>query len=188
MSLGKYTYGCPNCIQWAQYSDAKFSAGKFCSIGGGLTIYLGGNHNTSWISLYPFGTVNVDKFNTVNVNNLGHPFTNGDVVIGNDVWIGDNVTIMSGVKIGNGSVVAANSHVVKNVEPYSIVGGNPAKLIRYRFEKEQIEKLERIKWWDWPDEKINQNLRVLCSPNIEDLIDEHYEPHTDDMKPPEAKP
>jgi virginiamycin A acetyltransferase len=76
----------------------------------------------------------------------GHPGTKGNVIIGNDVWIGSNVTIMSGVTIGDGAVIANNSHVVKNVEPYTLVGGNPAKLIKYRFSKEQIEKLLKIKW------------------------------------------
>ena len=75
--------------------------------------------------------------------------TRGDVIIGNDVWIADNVTIMSGVRIGDGAVIACNSHVVKDVEPYSIVGGNPAKFIKHRFTQEQIECLLKIKWWNW---------------------------------------
>ena len=135
---------------------------------GEITIYLGGNHNTNWITTYPFGHIYTDKFNSF--NGVGHPKSKGNVIIGNDVWIGDNVIIMSGITIGNGAVIANNSHIVKDVEPYSIVGGNPAKLIKYRFTKEQIEKLEKIKWWDWTDEKINNNLHLLCSNNIDDFI------------------
>jgi len=89
-----------------------------------------------------------------------------------DVWIGSNVTIMSGITIGDGDgvVIANNSHVVKNVEPYSLVGGNPAKLIKYRFTKEQIEKLLEIKWWYWDDEKINKFTPIMCNNNIEEFI------------------
>ena len=92
--------------------------------------------------------------------------TNGDIIIGNDVWIGDNVTIISGVIIGDGSIIATNSHVTSNVKPYSIVGGNPAKLIKYRFDDEIIQKLLEIKWWDWDTEKIKNFASVLNSGDI----------------------
>jgi len=77
---------------------------------------------------------------------------------------------MSGVTIGDGSVIANNSHVVNNVAPYSLVGGNPAKLIKYRFTQEQIEKLLEIKWWDWEDDKINEYSPLLCNTDIDDFI------------------
>jgi hypothetical protein len=89
-----------------------------------------------------------------------------------DVWIGDSVTIMSGVTIGDGVVIANNSHVVKDIEPYSLVGGNPAKLIKYRFTQEQIKKLLEIKWWLWDDEKINKFSPLLCNPDIDNFINE----------------
>ena len=109
------------------------------------------------------------KFN--NLCGVEHPATTkGDVIIGNDVWIADNVTIMSGVTIGDGSVIACNSHVVKDVEPYTLVGGNPAKFIKYRFTKEQIEKLLQIKWWEWDDSKINKFVPLLCNNNIDEFI------------------
>jgi len=165
MSFGKYTYGKP-IINWGK--DAKLIVGKFCSIGNNVNIYLGGNHRSDWVTTYPFGHIHKDKFNKF--NGLGHPSTKGDVIIGNDVWIGSNVTIMSGVNIGDGSVIANNSHVVKNIEPYSLVGGNPAKFIKYRFEKEQIEKLLEIKWWDWEDDKINNLTPLLCNNNIDEFI------------------
>ena len=92
------------------------------------------------------------------------------MVIGNDVWIADNVTIMSGVHIGDGAVIANNSHVCKDVAPYTIVGGNPAKLIKKRFKEEQIEKLMEIKWWDWTDEEINKVAPALCNPDIDGFI------------------
>ncbi len=166
MSFGKYTYGIPN-IHWKN-PDAKLVIGNFCSIAGNVNIYLGGNHRTDWVTTYPFGHIHQNKFNIF--NGTGHPSSKGDVIIGNDVWIGSNVTIMSGVTIGDGAVIANNSHVVKHVEPYSLVGGNPAKLIKYRFSKEQIKNLLEIKWWFWDDDKINKCTPLLCNNNIDAFI------------------
>jgi acetyltransferase-like isoleucine patch superfamily enzyme len=166
MSFGKYTYGNPN-VHW-KHQNAKLVVGNFCSIATNVNIYLGGNHRTDWVTTYPFGHIHKNIFNSF--NGTGHPATKGDVIIGNDVWIGNNVTIMSGVTIGDGAVIANNSHVVKNVQPYCLVGGNPAKFIKYRFTQEQINKLLQIKWWDWHDEKINKFAPLLCNENIDDFI------------------
>lgn len=165
MSIGKYTYGEMPKIHW---KNANLIIGKFCSIASNCHIYLGGNHRTEWITTYPFGHIHENVFN--NFNGEGHPKTNGDVLIGNDVWIGDNVTIMSGITIGDGAVIACNSHIVKNVEPYSIVGGNPAKLIKYRFTKEQIDELLVLKWWNLDDKQINMILPLLCNSDINNFI------------------
>ena len=169
MSYGRYTYGRPT-ISW-QNDNAKLVVGNFCSISANLNVYLGGNHRMDRVTTYPFGHINTDAFN--NFNGEGHPSTKGDVIIGNDVWFGNNVTVMSGVTIGDGVVIANNSHVVKDVEPYSLVGGNPAKHIKYRFTPEQIKKLLDIKWWFWDDDKINQNTKLLCNVNIDDFINAH---------------
>ena len=166
MTFGKYTYGEPKIIDFG--SNATLKVGNFCSIAGSVKIYLGGNHRTDWVTTYPFGHINNNIFN--NFNGVGHPSTKGDVIIGNDVWICDNVTIMSGVTIGDGAVIANSSLVVKNVEPYSVIGGIPAKLIKYRFTPEQIEKLLEIKWWYWDDEKINKFTPLLCNNNIDEFI------------------
>lgn len=165
---GKYTYGIGNIKikQWGE--GANLHTGSFCSIADNITIFLGGNHRTDWVTTYPFGHINTKPFNSY--NGTGHPQTNGDVVIGNDVWIGSGVTIMSGVIIGDGAVIAANSHVVKNIEPYSIVGGNPAKEIKKRFSDDVIEQLLELKWWSLPDDKINELVPLLCSDNIQELI------------------
>lgn len=166
MKVGRHTYGHNNInIIWNQ---ASLEIGSFCSIAANCNIYLGGNHRTDWITTYPFGHINKHIFNKF--NGEGHPATKGKVVIGNDVWIGNNVTIMSGVTIGDGAVIACNSHVVKDVEPYSIVGGNPARLIKYRFDKETIEKLLKLKWWEWDDKKINEHSHILCSSDISQLF------------------
>ena len=166
ISIGKHTYGRP--MVWNEPNSANLIIGNFCSISQNVKILLGGNHRTDWVTTYPFGHVNKNIFD--NFNGVGHPSTKGNVVIGNDVWIGENATILSGVTIGDGAVIANNSHVVKNVEPYSIVGGNPAKFIKYRFTKEQIEKLLQIQWWNWSDEKINQFTPLLCNSNIDNFI------------------
>ena len=166
MSFGKYTYGNPN-IFWVN-EDAKLVIGNFCSIADNVNIFLGGNHRSDWVTTYPFGHIYQNEFNMF--DGKGHPSTKGDVIIGNDVWIGSNVTIMSGVTIGDGAVIANNSHVVKNIEPYSLVGGNPATFIKYRFTPQQIEKLLEIKWWFWEDEKINKFTPLLCNNNIDTFI------------------
>ena len=145
-SVGRFTYGHDGIriFDWGQGPVAKI--GSFCSISGDSRFYLGGNHRSDWVSTYPFGNIYRDIFPNIKagVGKLGN------IVIGNDVWIGHSATIMTGVTVGSGAVIAANSHVVKDVEPYSIVGGNPAKHIRYRFTPEQIASLLKISWWDWP--------------------------------------
>ena len=169
MKIGKYTYGFENIIinDWGEGYHVEI--GAFCSIARRCNIYVGGNHRKDWITTYPFGILHKNIF--TNPNALSLPISNGNVIIGNDVWIGDNVTIMSGVTIGDGAIIACDSHVVKNVEPYSIVGGNPAKIIKYRFSKDIIESLLEIKWWNWCDDKINENAHLLCSNKIYKLIE-----------------
>ena len=116
------------------------------------------------------------KDNSTNVDEdvEGYPHSNGDVNIGNDVWFGENVTVMSGIKIGDGAVIAANSTVVKDVEPYSISGGHPAKHIKYRFSEDVIKRLLEIKWWDIEESKLDIILPYMMSNNI-DLFFKKYE-------------
>jgi len=166
LPFGKYSYGKPTIL--FESSGTKLYVGNFCTIADNVKIFLGGDHNTNWITTYPFGHINKKTFNLF--NGSGHPTTKGDVFIGNDVCIGSNTTIISGIKIGDGSIIYANSHVVKDVEPYSLVEGNPAKHIKYRFTKEQIDELLKIKWWDWPDEQINKFVPLLCNENIDNFI------------------
>lgn len=168
MVVGKYTYGQNNIktLSWGEGSS--LSIGSFCSLAENISVYLGGNHRVDWVTTYPFGHISKNIFNIF--NGVGHPKTNGDVIIGNDVWIGDNVIIMSGVKIGDGAVIANNSHIVKNVEPYTIVGGNPGKIIKKRFDDATIEKLLKLKWWDLDDNTINEITPLLCSSNLGELF------------------
>lgn len=162
--VGKHSYAFSGIHAYSWGEGTKIEIGSFCTIAGNLQVFLGGNHRTDWFTTFPFGHVYQNVFNRF--DGKGHPSTNGDVIIDNDVWIGQNVTIMSGVHIGNGAVIACNSHVVKDVEPYTIVGGNPARLIRKRFSDEVIEILQTLKWWEWDDQKINEVTPILCSSNL----------------------
>lgn len=167
MEVGKYTYGTENIKVWWG-NQANLKIGKFCSIAGNLTIWLGGNHRVDWITTYPFGYKNKNIFGSF--DGKGHPKTNGDVIIGNDVWIDNDVVIMSGIKIGDGAVIANNSHVVENVKSYSVVGGNPAKFYYFRFNEEVIKKLLELRWWDLDEKIINELSPMLCSGDYEKLF------------------
>lgn len=164
----RYTYGLENITVRHWGEKARISIGSFCSIGDNVEIFLGGNHRTDWVTTYPFGHIHETEFPW---HGEGHPATKGDVTIGNDVWIGSGCTIMSGVTIGDGAVLAAKSVVLKDVPPYAIVGGNPAKIVKMRFSDDQIEKLLSLKWWDLPEEEINRLLPLLCSSNINEFIE-----------------
>jgi len=167
--FGKYTYGNPEMC-WTS-PNVNLMVGNFCSIAKDVKVYLGNGcgHRTDYVTTYPFGHIHQNIFN---VKGCGHT-TQGNVIIGSDVWIGENVIIMSGVHIGDGVVIANNSHVVKNVEPYAIIGGNPAKTIKYRFTQEQIQQLLKIKWWEWDDSKINSNIQLIYNNNIDVFIEQH---------------
>lgn len=143
-----------NCV------EPKFKVGKYCSLSSPIFIYLGGNHRTDWVTTFPFPDFNSNAVGRTDASK-------GDVIIENDVWTGANVTIMSGVTIGNGAVIGANSTVTKSVPPYSIVAGNPARVKKYRFSEEQINRLLKIKWWDFSLDKIERLFPFLLSKHID---------------------
>jgi virginiamycin A acetyltransferase len=145
----------------------KLIIGKFCMIASDVRFIMNGaNHLTDAISTYPFAIFGSDWSNAM--DGKTYP-TKGDTIIGNDVWIGFNATIMAGVKVGDGAIIATNSVVTKDVEPYTIVGGNPAREIKKRFSKEQIDILLELKWWDWSLEKITENVQILTGNDLEAL-------------------
>ncbi|HEY5532871.1 MAG TPA: CatB-related O-acetyltransferase [Candidatus Anoxymicrobiaceae bacterium] len=162
--IGEYTYGVPKVV----FPQARLKIGKFCSISWNVTIYLGGNHRLDWIALYPFAGKEHDRWPDVEGVDK-YLTTRGDVTIGNDVWIGSDVIIMSGVTIGDGAAIGAGSVITTDVEPYSVVAGNPARVIKKRFSDDDIDKLLRISWWDWPEEKIRRNVHLLSSGDVEGL-------------------
>ena len=160
LTVGEGTYGRPTIYFWDD--QTKIRIGKYCSIATEVKIILGGEHRIDWVSTYPFMEF-LDIWPTSS-GIEGHPGSKGDIEIGNDVWIGHGAIIMSGISIGDGAVIAAGSVVTKSVEPYLIVGGNPAKPIRTRFDDETIYELLRIKWWDYNRERIQEILPLLLEP------------------------
>ena len=147
----------------------KLIIGKFCMIASDVKFIMNGaNHLTDSLSTYPFAIFGNGWENAM--EGKSYP-QKGNIKIGNDVWIGYNATIMAGVTIGDGAIIATNSTIIKDVEPYSIVGGNPAKEIKKRFSKEVITKLLDLKWWDWDIEKITQNLHNLTCDKIVNLLE-----------------
>lgn len=151
-----------------EFLGDKLIIGKFCQIVSGIKIIMNGaNHRMSSVTTYPFNIMgNGWEKVTPKLKDLSFK---GDTVIGNDVWIGKNVTILPGVHIGDGAIIGANSVVTKDIPAYHIAGGNPCKIIRKRFEDELINYLEEIKWWDWDEKKIFDNLEILCSSDLEKI-------------------
>ncbi len=147
----------------------KLIIGKFCMIASDVKFIMNGaNHLTDALSTYPFSIFG-NGWEKAMEGKI-YP-QKGNITIGNDVWIGYNATIMAGVTIGDGAIIATNSTVVKDVEPYSIVGGNPAKEIKKRFSDKTIAKLLELKWWNWDIEKITANLQHLTGNNMEKLVE-----------------
>lgn len=160
--LGRFTY-----VAGAKISNT--SIGSFCSIGPDAIIGELGRHPTNWISTHPA------FYSTL--NQAGCTFSDADyflelspVTIGSDVWIGARAVILDGVSIGHGSIIATGAIVTKDVAPYSIVGGVPAKLIRYRHNEETIKELLHIKWWDWPEDKLREMAADFRSNSLLNLL------------------
>ena len=149
------------------FTGDKLVIGKFCMIASDVKFIMNGaNHLSNAISAYPFAIYGNGWEHAME----GKAYPNkGDVKVGNDVWIGYNATIMAGVQIGDGAIISANATVVKDVAPYSIVGGNPAREIKKRFSDANIEKLLEMAWWNWPIATITENIQDLTDNNVDDL-------------------
>lgn len=162
-AIGRGSYGKARVLSWNEGSTLVI--GHYSSLADGVSIFLGGEHRIDWGTTYPFSTFWPEAQAI-----KGHPASKGDVHIGSDVWIGDHAVILSGVTIGDGAVVGANAVVTSDVAPYTIVAGNPARLIRPRFAPHQIEALLAARWWDLPEARIKALLPHLLSPDIDALI------------------
>lgn len=168
VEFGRFTYGVDHATitQWGE--GAALRIGSFCSLAGDITFLLGGNHRSDWATTFPFGHIYNEHLGGSEIK--GHPVTNGDIVIGHDVWIATGATIMSGITVGDGAIIAANAHVVKNIGPYEIWGGNPAYKIRDRFTPPVRDRLLALQWWSLPQEDIRRIAPALSqTPTVEHL-------------------
>ncbi|MFZ6653672.1 Vat family streptogramin A O-acetyltransferase [Undibacterium sp. TJN19] len=154
-----------NVLYHFPFIGDKLIIGKFCALARGVKFIMNGaNHNMAGISTYPFQIFgNGWEKTPLDLNTLPNK---GNTIIGNDVWIGYDTLIMPGVNIGNGAIISSRSVVVTDVPAYTIVGGNPAKPLRQRFQAEVIETLQTLAWWDWPIEKISRHLAVIMAGDI----------------------
>lgn len=147
----------------------KLVIGKFCSIAcGAKFIFTSANHTLKSLSTYPF-PIFFEEWGLDSANIANAWDNKGDIVIGNDVWIGYEAVILSGVTVGDGAIIGTRAVVTKDVPPYTIVGGVPARHIRRRFDEETVAKLMELKWWEWSDEKIKENLSAIQSGSINEL-------------------
>lgn len=152
-----------NVLYHFDFEGDRLIIGKFCSIASDVKFIMnGGNHRTDWFTNYPFPV-----FGNGWERAMPDSWPNkGDTVIGNDVWIGYGAMLMPGVQVGDGAIIATGSVVTRNVEPYAIVGGNPAALIRKRFDDAVIQELLQIRWWDWDIQTITRHLPAICSGDL----------------------
>lgn len=162
-SMGLGSYGLPVVHDWNEGST--LNIGSYCSISTNVQIFLGGNHHSEWVSTYPFPAM---LPGLENIPDYG--FSHGDVVIGSDVWLCSNCIILSGVTVGHGAIVAAGSVVTSDVEPYAVVGGNPARHLRWRFTPEIRAALLKSAWWHWPEDEVCHIAALLCSKEIDGFL------------------
>ncbi|MDM8346467.1 CatB-related O-acetyltransferase [Pseudochrobactrum sp. sp1633] len=165
--VGEWTYGIEEKGLFGCDLSTPLQIGKFCSIAQNVSFLCKANHPTHFASTFPFKT----EMTRVEPNG-SDLIDNGSITIGNDVWIGRGVTIMPNVTIGHGAVIGTNALVNKDIPPYAIVVGVPAKILKFRFTKPQIEKLLNIQWWNWSDQKIIDEQPSFFIP-IDQFIDLH---------------
>ena len=155
-----------NVLYHYPVNPEKLIIGKFCSIAcGAKFIFTSANHTQKSLSTYPF-PIFADTWG-LDWRNVADAWDNkGDIIIGNDVWIGYEAVIMQGVRIGDGAIIGTRAVVTKDVAPYTVVGGVPAKKIKKRFEPDMVDALLRMRWWDWPYQEIERNLPDIMNGNI----------------------
>lgn len=167
VTVGPGTYGIPRVLTFRGCAS-RLIIGPYVSITTGATVLLGGNHPTSWASLYPFRA----RFDLDGAYADGMPYSKGDVIVGADAWIGHDALIMSGVSIGTGAIIAARSVVTQSVPEYAVVAGNPARIVKYRFDEETRARLVATRWWELPRGRLELLIPLLSSPDVGLLLSE----------------
>lgn len=165
--IGEGSYGGLRVMGWDDKTQLR--VGKFCSFSYDVQVLLGGEHRVDWATTYPFSSL-PEWPEAAGIE--GHPATRGDVIIGNDVWVGAGVMLLSGTELGDGCVVAARSVVTGLIAPYSIVGGNPCRFLKWRFPEPVRAALVAMRWWDWPRDKLAAALPLMLSRDVEKFIRE----------------
>lgn len=163
MTLGEGSYLVHGCFAMGSM-EGHVLVGRYCSLADGVTFMVGTDCNMQHTATYPFrDTENIEKSGMMH---HGYETNHCQIILGNDVWIGRGVTIQGGVHVGNGAVVGAGAVVLEDVPPYAVAVGNPAKVVKYRFSQEVIDKLQDIKWWNWSEQKIKENLELMKYPEL----------------------
>lgn len=184
------TLGDGSYISGASYEKVMWRGhvlvGNYCSISHGIKLVVAQNHDYRKVTTYPFDNPKLFKIFQSVYPNMKHitdkphidliscSYNPHQIIIGNDVWIGSGVTIMGGVHIGSGAVIGTNSTVTKDIPPYAIAAGNPARVVKYRFDQETIKKFMAIKWWNWDVKKIMENAPLMS--DVEKFLEKHYTP------------
>jgi acetyltransferase-like isoleucine patch superfamily enzyme len=170
VEVGRHTYFGPDVeFRWGKGANERIVIGRYCSIAGKVAFVVGNNHATETVSTFPFDARIVGRRGAPDRSYR----TTRETLVGNDVWIGEGAYVRAGVTIGDGAVVGARAVVSRDVPPYSIVVGNPAKAVRLRFDEATVARLLALRWWDWADDKVLENVDWFYGP-VEDFLD-HFE-------------
>lgn len=176
VSIGRHSYAVPD-VKIFQDDGTKLAIGNFTSIAAGVTFILGGNHPVDRVTTFPLR----QRWALPGSGSDGYPSSRGDIVVGHDVWIAYGATVLSGVTIGHGAVIMAGSVVTRDVPPYAIVGGVPARTISKRFEDEVIHELLMMQWWLWSDEEIKERVSDLSDVSALEALARFHSPSVGDL-------
>ncbi len=184
LGAGSYIGDCDVNLWAENINSPHILIGRFNSWANRISVFIGGNHSTRNVTSFPFDVQRIigDVFGSDNPQIKPLPYKRPNrfqVVVGHDVWIGRGVTIFGGVKIGNGAVIGTNAVVAKDIPPYAVAVGNPARVVKYRFDADTVKKMLAVKWWNWSMKKIADNLPLMN--DVEKFLEAHYSPALDEF-------